>query len=179
MRGTLIGRQATYGSSCSLRPSLSVFIEGSSGSSPGFNPPSRSMSAFEPPPSQGPVKSGWPSASLGTGPFTRLSGSRGVPPAGKLVTRFCASVCRHNDNVRVVTAAETMRILFTITSAQSEIELSAELEHPAAENQQRPQPLAPVRAGVARGHAEHVARVEQVVEVAVAAHPELPRAERL
>src|SRR5262245_32462042 len=113
MRGTLIGRHATYGSSCSLRLSLSALAAGSSGSSPGFSPPSRSMSAFEPPPSHGPLRSGCPSGRRGTGPLTSLSARSGVPPAGMLETRCCASVCQESNNVRVATVAETTRILFT------------------------------------------------------------------
>src|SRR5688572_2780296 len=66
-RGTPIGRQAVYGSSFATRLSRSSRAHGSSGISPGFRPPSRSMSAFEPPPIHGPVRSTLPSGSRGIG----------------------------------------------------------------------------------------------------------------
>jgi hypothetical protein len=50
-----------------LRESRSFAAHGSNGSSPGFSPPSRSMSAIVPPPTHGPVRSTLPSASRGTG----------------------------------------------------------------------------------------------------------------
>src|SRR6266446_6041071 len=71
------------------------------------------MSAFEPPPSHGPVRSGWPSGSLGTGPFTMLSATTGVPPEGMLETRFCACVGTSSANARPTTVAETASVLFT------------------------------------------------------------------
>src|SRR6266550_4906052 len=187
MRGTLIGVHETYGSSCSFRLSRSCLAHGSSGSSPGFSPPSRSMSALEPAPSHGPERSGWPSGMRGTGPLTSLSATSGVPPEGMLETRCCAFVCASSASAKPRTIAEPRTVLFTIASLRggpegpplrqksscasyasrsdlrgSEIDLRAELEHPAAEDLQRPQPLAAVGPRVARGHAQHVARVEQV-----------------
>src|SRR5437762_6414566 len=136
------------------------------------------MSAFEPAPSHGPDRSGWPSGRRGTGPFTWLSGTRGVPPAGRLAIRFWACVWTSNDTVRPMTVVETTSIRFiTALPRTSEVDLSAELEHPAAENLQWSQPLASRCAGVPRGHVEHVARVEQVVEISVPAHAHLPDAE--
>src|SRR5262245_7303302 len=80
-RGTLIGRHAVYGSSFSSRLLISSFAHGSSGSSPAFNPPSRSMLPLEPPPTHGPVRSTLPSGSRGTGWLvTWLSGTTGLPP---------------------------------------------------------------------------------------------------
>src|SRR5687767_15032015 len=66
-RGTLMGRHAVYGSSFATRLSRSSRAHGSSGSSPGFSPPSRSISALEPPPTHGPVRSTLPSGSRGMG----------------------------------------------------------------------------------------------------------------
>ena len=213
MRGTLIGRHATYGSSCSLRLSLSSFAHGSSGSSPGFNPPSCSMSAFEPPPSHGPVRSGWPSGSRRHRTVHLVVGNEWSPARRDARDPILRVRLDEQRECRPRTVVETTRILFTtaplgirLTSPfgslvrpprrheirfqcffvppylrgayherASEIDLSAELEHPAAEDLQRPQPLASVRAGVARGHVEHVARVEQVVEVPVSSHPQLRR----
>src|SRR5918999_1438031 len=71
-RGTPIGRHAVYGSISSLRWSRSSFAHGSSGSSPGFIPPSNSISTFDPAPTHGPVMSTLPSGSRGIG---RLSAS--------------------------------------------------------------------------------------------------------
>src|SRR6476659_9791453 len=144
MRGTLIGRHATYGSSCSLRLSRSSFAHGRRGSSPGFRPPSRSMSALEPAPSHGPDRSGWPSGSRGTGPLTSLSATTGVPPAGMLAMRCCASVWPDSSSARLATSVERNSLFTTalLRPPALEIKLGAELEHPAAEDLQRPQPLA-------------------------------------
>src|SRR5688500_20301749 len=78
---TLIGRHAVYGSSFSSRLLMSSLAHGSSGSSPSFNPPSRSMLPLEPPPTQGPVRSTLPSGRRGIGwLLTWASGTTGLPP---------------------------------------------------------------------------------------------------
>src|SRR5687767_10469401 len=86
-RGTLIGVQYRYGSSSSLRESRRALAHGSSGISPGFNPPSRSISSFEPPPTHGPEMSGVPSNSFGAGRDARSAGASGVnSPASPVVS---------------------------------------------------------------------------------------------
>src|SRR6266850_7458710 len=77
VRGTLIGVQYRYGSSSSLRESRSCLAQASSGSSPGLSPPSFSMSWFDPPPTHGPERSGWPSGIRGTGPLAMYGLGRG------------------------------------------------------------------------------------------------------
>src|SRR3989338_10591231 len=90
-RGTLIGRQVVYGSSSVFRESRSFCAHGSSGSSGGFSPPSRSMSAFDPPPTHGPVRSTRPSGSRGTGRSASASEIIGVLPVGMEATRSCCN----------------------------------------------------------------------------------------
>src|SRR3990172_7001304 len=101
-RGTLIGRQVVYGSSSVFRESRSFCAHGSSGSSPGFSPPSRSMSAFEPPPTHGPVRSTLPSGSRAARPRPWARPPPGPPPPPLAARRAPAA-----------SATTTTRILFT------------------------------------------------------------------
>src|SRR6185369_7604883 len=64
-----------------------------------------------------------------------------------------------------------------IVKRASEIDLRADLEHPTAEDLQRPQPLPSICSRISRRHVENVARVEQVVEVSVSSDPQLRYAE--
>src|SRR5438034_5504601 len=67
VRSTDIGMHAVYGSSCDFRVSRSFCAQGRNFISPGFSPPSFSMSAIVPPPTHGPVRSIFPSGSRGIG----------------------------------------------------------------------------------------------------------------
>ena len=58
-----------------------------------------------------------------------------------------------------------------------EVEYGAELEHPAAEDLQGPEPLASRWACVPRGRVEDVARIKQVIEVPVSPYSHAPDAE--
>ena len=64
-----------------------------------------------------------------------------------------------------------------IVTRASEIDLRADFEHPTAEDLERPQPLPSICSRISRRHVENVARVEQVVEVAVSSDPKLRYAE--
>src|SRR5258705_487693 len=91
-RGTLIGRQAVYGSAFESRLSRSSFAHGWGGRSPGFRPPSPSVSPFDPPPTHGALEANGASGTRGNGRVvdrTRRSnrppdpGSRSRPGAEK------------------------------------------------------------------------------------------------
>src|SRR5688500_14630139 len=93
---------------------MSSFAHGSSGSSPAFNPPSRSMLPFEPPPTHGPVRSTCPSGSRGMGWLvTWLSGTVGLPPTWIWPTLPCAWSCTNSASDSPAIVMKTPTHLFT------------------------------------------------------------------
>src|SRR5688572_26585217 len=120
-RGIPLGMQYRDGSSCCFRESRSACAQGRSGSSPGFRPPCRSMSVVDPPPTHGPVMSGLPSWSLGTGPFLISKEARGVNSneigGRSLSLGVGAGRIKYEAVTPTTPAPTTMRAFFTETSS--------------------------------------------------------------
>src|ERR671925_1726244 len=145
-RGTPIGRHAVYGSSALLRLPRRSRAHGSSGSSPGFSPPSSSMSTFDPPPTHGPVKSTLPSGSRGidrlvasasdtVGLGRKMNGTSPAAGPGAPPPTCCASSGRASASVNAI-ADRHARVFMNSPSRVSRVTRVRAPSHP----QRRPLP---------------------------------------